>query len=167
MATKKFWEGIRNGEKRYTRVYGDSWLEVYKELEEKEIISSYEYIPFEKAVAEKNGIDWEEYEEFLGADYCDIYGYAEQRNIKLVDLTEDDIKTLIYDETIHEYSCEMIEYKYSIENKHHDETERFETLEEAKEKLAEIENECRKLFKASYEEDYYRIIDLKTGKEVE
>lgn len=165
MATKKIWEGIRNGEKRYTRVYGDSWLEVYKELEEKEIISSYEYIPFEKAVAEKNGIDWEEYEEFLGADYCDIYGYAEQRNIKLVDLTEDDIKTLIYDETIHEYSCEMIEYKYSIENKHHDETERFETLEEAKEKLAEYEEDDRE--EGTYEEDYYRIIDLATGKEVE
>lgn len=165
MATKKFWEGKRNGEKRYTRVYGDSWLEVYKELEEKEIINSYEYIPYERAVAEKNDIDWEEYEEFLGDEYCDIYGYAKQKGIEVVDLSEDDIKSLIYDKTNHEWNCEMLEYKYSIENKWHDETERFETLEEAKEKLAEYEEDDRE--EGTYEEDYYRIIDLATGKEVE
>lgn len=60
-----------------------------------------------------------------------------------------------------------IEYLYSIESKWHQTSYWFETLKEAREKLAEIEKECRKLFKASYEEDYYRIIDLKTGKAVE
>lgn len=165
MSTTKAWIGKRNGEKKYTRVYGDSWLEVYKELEEKGIISYYEYIPYEKAVAEKNDIDWEEYEEFLGDEYCDIYEYAKQKGIELVDLTDEDIKSLIYDETNHEWNCEMIEFKYSIENKWHNEVDICETLEEAKETLAEYE-EIDKA-EGNFEEDCYRIIDLATGKEVE
>lgn len=161
----KTWEG-KNGAGRYTRISEKSWFDVYHELEEKEMLANQQnYFPYEKALADKNNIDWKDYDECIGESVCDIYEYAEQRNIKLVDLTEDDIKTLIYDETIHEYSCEMVEYKYSIENKHHDETEKFETLEEAKEKLAEYEEDDRE--EGTYEEDYYRIIDLATGKEVE
>lgn len=89
--------------------------------------------------------------ECLGESVCDIYEYAKQIGIELVGLTEDELKSLIYDETIHEYDCEMLEYKYSIENKHHEETERFETLEDDREEGT----------------DYYRIIDIATGKEIE
>lgn len=161
MSTTKAWIGKRNMEKRYTRVYGNSWFDVYHELEEKGIVSYYEYIPYEKALADKNNIDWEDYFECLGESVCDIYEYAKQIGMKIVDLTEDDLKTLIYDKTNHEWDCEMIEYKYSIENKWHDETEKFETLEEAREKVAEYEEDDRE--EGTYEEDYYRIIDLETG----
>ena len=94
-----------------------------------------------------------------------VLGCAKQIGIELVDLTEDELKSLIYDETIHEYDCEMLEYKYAIENKWHDETEKFETLKEAKEKLAEYEETDKE--EGNFEEDYYRIIDLATGKAVE
>ena len=165
MATIKTWIGKLNGMRKYTRIYGDSWFDVYHELEEKEIINNYEYSPFEKAIAEKNGIDWEDYFECLGESVCDIYEYTKQIGIKLDDLSDDDLKTLIYDETNHEWNCEMIEHLYSIENKWHDEIDRFETLEEAEEKLAEYEETDKE--EGNFEEDYYRIIDLATGKEVE
>lgn len=133
MSTTKAWTGKRNGEKRYTRVYGDSWFDVYHKLEEKEMLANqHDFFPYEKALADKNNIDWEDYFECLGESVCDIYEYAKQIGIELVDLTEDELKSLIYDETIHEYDCEMLEYKYS-----HEETDRFHTLEEIKEKLAE------------------------------
>lgn len=34
MATLKTWVGKRNGERRYTRIYENSWFDVYHELEE-------------------------------------------------------------------------------------------------------------------------------------
>lgn len=93
------------------------------------------------------------------------------------DVAQDPQKSIerLHDGSYAEYWGEMartghyreIEYLYSIESKWHQTSYWFETLKEAREKLAEIEKECRKLFKASYEEDYYRIIDLATGKEVE
>ncbi len=58
-----------------------------------------------------------------------------------------------------------IEYKYSIANKWNCKlTYWFETLQEAKNKIAELEKNDRKF--RTYEEGYYRIIDLKTGKAV-
>lgn len=165
MATLKTWEG-KNGAGRYTRISEKSWFDVYHELEEKEMLANqHDYSPYEKALADKNNIDWKDYFACLGEIVCDIYEYAKQRGIELVDLTEDELRSLIYDETIHEYSCEMLEYKYAIENKWHDETEKFETLDEAGEKLAEYEEDDRE--EGTYEKGYYRIIDLTTGKEVE
>lgn len=169
MATIKVWESKRII--GYIRIIKKSWLEVYTTLFEKDMLANqHEYIPYAKAVLEKNNIDWKDYQNYLDECLvCDIYGYAKREGIELVDLTEDELKALIYNETIHEWDCKMIEYKYSIKikNKLHTEIEQFETLEEAREKLAEIEEEEWDKENGNYKEDFYRIIDLETGKTVE
>lgn len=167
MSTTKAWIGKRNGERRYTKIYENSWLDIYNELEVRDMLANqHNYSPYGKALVEKNNLDWRDYEKCLDECLiCDIYDYIKEKDIKLVDLTEDELKSLIYDETNHEWNCEMIEYKYSIKNKWHNEIDICETLEEAKETLAEYEEIDKK--EGNFEEDCYRIIDLATGKEVE
>lgn len=109
MATTKIWEGEKNG--IFTQIFGNSWSEVYNGLKERDMLANqHDYSPYGKALVEKNNLDWRDYKKCLDECLvCDIYDYIKEKDIKLVDLTEDELKSLIYNETIDEWDCELSE----------------------------------------------------------
>ena len=76
----------------------DSFKEIYLKMCFDGLLNTYEKNPYDKMILEKNGIDYEEFEQWFLEDEkdVDVYAFAKDKGIKLTELTDQDYFDMIY-----------------------------------------------------------------------
>ena len=76
----------------------DSIKEIYLKMCFDGLLNTYEKNPYDEMILEKNGIDYEEFEQWFLEDEkdVDVYAFAKDKGIKLTELTDQDYFDMIY-----------------------------------------------------------------------